>query len=60
MAGWRDAWWRKTLRGVLHRDADAGRQQANRGHSFFGKKRWDDALHKRTDIEVEQPWQFKA
>lgn len=60
VSGWRDTWWRKTPLVVLHRDTDAGRQRLNRGHTFFGKRRQDEALQQHSDVELEQPWQLTA
>lgn len=56
---WRHAWWHKTVRGVLHRDADVGRQCLNRGLVPW-QKAMGRSLQKHTDLEAEQPWQLTA
>lgn len=48
-ASWRDAWWRQTIHGVLHTEADLGRMRLNRGHRALGKRGWNEAIQKQSD-----------
>lgn len=46
---------RKTVRGVLRSEADAGRQRLNRGHRLLGKRRWHETLQQHSENESELP-----
>lgn len=35
VAAWRDAWWRKTIKWLLHTSSDEGRHRFHRGHRFL-------------------------
>lgn len=61
-AGWRDVRWKDAVRAVLHVDADRGRQRLNRGHRYFGRRRWDEVMQRHVDDDgvAEGPWQLPA
>lgn len=59
---WKEAWWRKTLRGLLLTDSDQHRQRLDRGHLRSGRRGWDDPMqqHAEEGIGQEEPWQAEA
>lgn len=58
--GWRDAWWRKTLR-FLHARGDTGAiNRLSLGHRMLGKHPWDDAIQAMVSSETDTPWQSVA
>lgn len=48
-ATWRDAWWKKAVRGLLHQSTDPERSRLNRGHRQLGKRMWDDVTQRRVE-----------
>lgn len=52
------AWWRNTMRGVCHTDADLGRPRFGRWHHHFGARRWGEVIQLHADAEMacEKPW----
>lgn len=59
--GWRDAWWRHTIR-CLHGSsaADGTPNRLGRGHRQLGRRHWDDPIQRTTEPEFEGAWQSVA
>lgn len=59
VAAWKDAWWRHTIRGMHHTDADPSKTWLTTRRRTLGKRRWDDAVQKYVKLEAseEAPWQ---
>lgn len=59
---WSDAWWRQTIRCMLHSEANPGRILLNRGHRFLGKQRWEEVIQKQGEESsgTRQPWQQRT
>lgn len=57
--GWRDAAFRRTVRGLLWRESDPTRQRLGRGDRLPTRRRWDDPVQKVCDAHTEglRPWQ---
>lgn len=54
--GWKDAWWRQTLRYVY----GGSQSRLGRGDRMLGRRRWGEPIQQVVNSDQEGPWQTKA
>lgn len=57
--GWKDAWWRHTIRGS-HAGHRGTSNRLGRGHRLLGRRRWGDLIQQVVNTRGELPWQAMA